>query len=89
MSYIIISNKCTDCGVCCEVCMSGAVTQLSDKHFINSVWCNECGACEAMCYENAIAFEGLEIETSPIVTEYTDAIWQSEVQFNELFVLIE
>jgi MinD superfamily P-loop ATPase len=87
MSYIIITNKCTDCGVCSEVCMNGAITQLSGIHIINPVWCNDCGACEAMCFENAIALEGFQIDTSPIDEEYKETIWQSEEQFNEELVL--
>jgi MinD superfamily P-loop ATPase len=87
MSYIIIKDKCTACGMCDEVCMNGAVIELSEIYAINPVWCSECGACAAMCHENAIAFEGLEIEASPIDQKYIEVIWQLEEQFNEELVI--
>ena len=62
MAYFIIQNNCTACNDCLHVCMNGAIVDLMDELRINPAWCAECGSCAAMCYENAIQYEGLDME---------------------------
>ena len=49
--------------------MNGAIVDLMDELRINPAWCAECGSCAAMCYENAIRYEGLDLEEDNFLQE--------------------
>lgn len=55
---LLLKERCTGCGVCSEVCPTGAVTILDQAipAFDASV-CIECGHCGAFCPENAFGLE--------------------------------
>lgn len=46
-------NKCTDCGLCLDLCRFGAI---GDNFKVNPVDCEGCGVCVHFCPEKAIAF---------------------------------
>jgi MinD superfamily P-loop ATPase len=60
MAYYILQERCTCCRRCFDVCINGAIIDLTEQIHINPAWCTECGSCEAMCYEDAIVYKGLE-----------------------------
>jgi len=51
-------EKCTQCGLCTEVCRFNAI----DNGFVNAISCEGCGFCSHICPENAVimgeAFSG-------------------------------
>lgn len=50
---VIQSDKCTQCGICLEVCQFNAV----DEDFqVNALDCEGCGVCVDLCPEQAIKF---------------------------------
>lgn len=55
----IVSDKCTGCGKCFELCRFEAISQIEDdnKYIINTVDCEGCGVCAWFCPEKAITFE--------------------------------
>ena len=60
----IITEKCTNCGICFDVCRFEAVKQYSNgksncisEHQISATACEGCGVCNRACPEEAIAFE--------------------------------
>ena len=56
MAYVI-SDKCTSCGSCVEVCPSEAISKGEDKYVIDPNECVDCGACEDECPSEAISAE--------------------------------
>jgi MinD superfamily P-loop ATPase len=50
---IINRDKCTECGLCRELCRWDAI---SDKFVIDSIACEGCGVCVYFCPEKAIDF---------------------------------
>ena len=50
---IINKDKCTECGVCMELCRYGAI---NDSFEIDPVDCEGCGVCVYFCSEEAIDF---------------------------------
>ena len=52
-SAIINKDKCTECGLCKELCRWNAV---SDEFEIDSIACEGCGVCVYFCPEKAIDF---------------------------------
>jgi MinD superfamily P-loop ATPase len=46
-------NKCSECGLCLEMCKFGAI---SDDFKVNSIDCEGCGVCVYFCPEKAIDF---------------------------------
>jgi len=50
---IINPDKCTQCGLCIELCQFGAI---KDTFEIDSIECEGCGVCYDLCYEHAIDF---------------------------------
>jgi len=54
MAYVI-SDKCTKCGACVEVCPSEAISEGAERYQIDPETCIDCGACEAECPVEAIS----------------------------------
>ncbi len=50
----IDEDKCTNCGMCADVCRFNAVPVINDQHTINSLNCEGCGYCEKVCPVDAI-----------------------------------
>ncbi|MDZ7673022.1 MAG: ATP-binding protein [Halanaerobiales bacterium] len=51
-------SKCTDCGICYDVCRFNAVDPIS--YDIGSYKCEGCGVCVAMCPEDALSLKLLD-----------------------------
>jgi NADH:ubiquinone oxidoreductase subunit F (NADH-binding)/Pyruvate/2-oxoacid:ferredoxin oxidoreductase delta subunit/(2Fe-2S) ferredoxin len=53
--YYILPDRCTGCGLCIEVCRSGAITG-SQKvtHYLDVTRCTKCRACVNTCARKAI-----------------------------------
>ncbi|MCP4372457.1 MAG: P-loop NTPase [Deltaproteobacteria bacterium] len=49
----INKNKCTECGLCLDLCKFSAI---SDDFIVNPVDCEGCGVCVYFCPENVIDF---------------------------------
>jgi flavoprotein len=65
MAYQIITEKCSGCFDCYQVCINGAIIDLLEFCQINPAWCVECGSCAEMCFENAIVYNGIiEVKSS-------------------------
>ena len=54
MAYVI-SDDCTMCGACVEVCPCDAIKEGDPKYTIDADLCSDCGACEAECPVGAIS----------------------------------
>ncbi|HUT01466.1 MAG TPA: 4Fe-4S binding protein [Phycisphaerae bacterium] len=54
MAYVI-SDECTKCGTCAEVCPVEAISEGDDKYEIDPELCTDCGQCEAECPVEAIS----------------------------------
>lgn len=50
-----ISESCTFCGRCAEICPMDAISEKDGKYQVDPNVCDDCGECEAMCAANAIA----------------------------------
>jgi MinD superfamily P-loop ATPase len=48
-----ITEKCTECGACQEVCPSSAIEKKGEKFEITDK-CEECGSCVEVCFLEAI-----------------------------------
>lgn len=60
----ILTEKCTNCKICADVCRFDAVKQYSNgnignivEHRISQIACEGCGICARACPEDAIDFE--------------------------------
>ena len=49
-----ITEKCTECGACQEVCPSSAIEKKTEKFEIITDKCEECGSCVDVCFLEAI-----------------------------------
>ncbi|NLB88946.1 MAG: 4Fe-4S binding protein [Syntrophomonadaceae bacterium] len=54
--YKIITELCSACGLCADVCPVEAISQIG-VYEINPELCTSCGLCEEDCPSNAISFE--------------------------------
>jgi len=54
MAYVI-SDECTMCGTCKEVCPVEAIAEGDPKYLIDPDVCTDCGACADECPVNAIS----------------------------------
>ncbi|TET86829.1 MAG: (4Fe-4S)-binding protein, partial [Desulfobacteraceae bacterium] len=52
-SAIINQDKCTECGLCRDLCRWNAI---SEDFVVNSIGCEGCGVCYYFCPEEAIEF---------------------------------
>lgn len=50
----IDEDKCTNCGMCADICRFNAIPVINDQHTINSLNCEGCGYCEKVCPVDAI-----------------------------------
>jgi len=53
----IFEEKCTNCGVCADVCVYGAVEFHNGKYLINPLICEGCLTCSLACPEKAIRYK--------------------------------
>ncbi len=54
MAYVI-SDKCTKCASCVEVCPSSAISEGDKKYVIDPEKCVDCGLCSDECPVEAIS----------------------------------
>ena len=54
MTYVI-SDECTNCGVCEPECPVGAIKEEGDKRVIDPDACTQCGVCVDTCPVSAIS----------------------------------
>ena len=53
----IVEEKCSECGLCMEMCRYEAITHHNDGHFsVDSLRCEGCNVCVTFCPEEAIDF---------------------------------
>jgi NAD-dependent dihydropyrimidine dehydrogenase PreA subunit len=58
ITYSIIAENCTGCGVCLRNCPQGAITgEKKQVHHIDPNKCIRCGICREVCRFNAIKVE--------------------------------
>jgi MinD superfamily P-loop ATPase len=50
----IDNNKCTQCGLCKDVCRFNAIHRLNESYLIDDIDCEGCGYCYHVCPESAI-----------------------------------
>ena len=50
----IDEDKCTNCGMCADICRFNAIPVINDQHTINSLNCEGCGYCAKVCPVDAI-----------------------------------
>lgn len=53
---VIDNNKCTNCGICRELCRFDSISVRSGVHFIDGNECEGCKVCVEFCPEKAIDF---------------------------------
>ena len=62
LTLTIDSEKCTHCGLCCKMCISG-ILEMKDKDSApttvrdNEKYCLHCGHCQAFCPSGALLFD--------------------------------
>jgi MinD superfamily P-loop ATPase len=56
-------EKCTNCGLCAEVCAYKAIAALKSRVLVFPELCHGCGACAYLCPEKAIREVGREVGT--------------------------
>lgn len=50
----VITDLCTLCGTCAEVCPSECIKESDDQYYINPNECIDCASCVDECPEGAI-----------------------------------
>jgi len=50
---VILREKCSACGLCADVCPTGAIPQIG-PYRIDVAKCSECGECKESCPADAI-----------------------------------
>lgn len=51
---VSVTERCSGCGMCVDVCVAGAITISNDRAKINEEYCKGCGNCVKMCPEDAV-----------------------------------
>ena len=51
----IRAERCTGCGLCLDVCATGALYLVDGKVAVDETLCSECGACVLVCPAEALA----------------------------------
>lgn len=51
----VISDECTNCGLCEPECPVGAISEGENKRVIDPEICTDCGVCVETCPVNAIS----------------------------------
>ncbi len=73
-------SKCTNCGVCAEVCPYKAVKLVNGKYTINPVICEGCLTCTIACPEKAIKRRKVEMgKIWQATTNYGFKLFSSEL----------
>ncbi len=52
-----ITEDCTNCGACDDVCPVDAISDTGSIHVIELETCTDCGACDDVCPVEAIKFD--------------------------------
>ncbi len=52
-----ITDDCTNCGACADVCPVDAISDTGEVHAIDQDACTDCGACDDACPVEAIKWE--------------------------------
>ncbi|MDK2909586.1 MAG: hypothetical protein PWR20_1153 [Bacteroidales bacterium] len=50
----VLTEKCTSCGICMDICPANTIIWKEDKAFIEESGCRNCRICIARCPEKAI-----------------------------------
>ena len=53
----IDQNKCTQCGICADICRFEAIPVINGQHQIDQLDCEGCGYCPRVCPTDAIIME--------------------------------
>jgi UDP-glucose 4-epimerase len=51
---VSVTDGCTGCGECVDVCIAGAISIMGGRAVINGDYCKGCGNCVAACPEDAV-----------------------------------
>lgn len=51
---LIDEDKCTNCGICADVCRFNAIPIIENQHTVKNLDCEGCGYCAKVCPEDAI-----------------------------------
>lgn len=70
----VISNKCTLCRCCISICPVSAISERSDKAFINASVCVGCGECISACKFEAIYINWQE-DSNKFVERTVEYAW--------------
>lgn len=66
-------DKCNGCGVCLDVCPTGAISMANDKAIIDQDRCQGCETCIGICLQRAIGWSPYPIipvyHTDPVVVK--------------------
>ena len=53
----VLTEKCTACGICIDVCPNGAIVMENGKAIVNNDFCRNCNVCIKACPADAIILE--------------------------------
>lgn len=67
----LISDRCTGCGICVDMCPRSAIEMKESKGIVDRDECDSCGECSLVCYHDAIDpdWEGGSVYTKEEVQE--------------------
>ena len=54
-------EKCTNCGLCANICRFEAIPVIDNQHIVNELDCEGCGYCEKVCPTQAISMYDLNV----------------------------
>jgi MinD superfamily P-loop ATPase len=57
----IIPDKCTNCGLCAEICRFDAIPVVNNNYMINPLNCEGCAYCPRICPADAIVMENQNV----------------------------
>jgi electron transfer flavoprotein alpha subunit len=67
---VILTDKCTGCGLCVKVCPYNAIILENKKAIVNDP-CTLCGACVGACRPGAIVIEGWKASPKEDLSKYS------------------